>query len=152
MKDGQPITKHLTNELRVKKHDPPSATAGPSVPPVSRVGTRASSSSSIGVEPSWFKQFKAKAKKAFCFNSDRAYEAHVAQKKAAARQKAMMREMHLTVSSGSKDVITPEHEWKVEHEGFGASPTFPHHPPTKAKMGSYSSRDVRLTLLPFWHL
>ena len=37
-------------------------------------------------------------------------------------------------------------------EAIGASPTFPHHPPTKAKMGSDSSRDVRLTLLPFWHL
>ena len=115
--------------MRVKKHDPPSATAGPSVPPVSRVGTRASSSSSIGVEPSWFKHFKDKAKKAFCFNSDRAYEAHVAQKKAAARQKAMMREMNLAVSSGSEDVITPEHDWKVEHGGYWRESDIPS-PPT----------------------
>ena len=116
MKDGSPITKHPTKELRVKKHTPPVATAEPSDPPVSRVGKRASASSSLSVEPSWFKNFKVKAKKAFCFNSDRAYEAHVAQKKSAARQKAMMRDMNLTVSSGSEDIITSEHEWKAALE------------------------------------
>ena len=79
----------------------------------------------------------------------RPYEAHVAQKKSAARQKAMMREMHLTVSPRSEDVITPEEVWKAEN---GASLTFPCHPPAKAKMGSDTPRDVRLTLLPFWHL
>ena len=120
MKDGLPIVKHCTKELRVKKHIPPSEpSAGSSVPPVSRVGTRAAASPSIGVEPSWFKKFQEKAKKAFCFNrdlQDRMYDAHVYNKKAASRQKAMMREMKMKVSPlGSEEAITPPEAWKAKH-------------------------------------
>ena len=117
MKDGLPIVKHPVKELRVKKHDPPTVPSGePSEPPVSRVGKRATASASLGVEPSWFKQFKEKAKKAFCFNQDRAYEAHVFQKKSTKRQKDMMRSMNLKVSPpGSEENITPEAAWKVKH-------------------------------------
>ena len=46
------------------------------------------------------------------------YEAHVAQKKAATRQKEMMRSMHLDVSPGSEGVITPEEDWKAAHGGY----------------------------------
>ena len=65
MKAGLPIVKHPTKEPRVKKHTPPSLSE-PYEPSVSHVGTRSSYSTSIGVEPSWFRQFKEKAKKAFC--------------------------------------------------------------------------------------
>ena len=92
---------------------------------MSLVGKRASASSSLRVEPSSFKQFKDKAKKAFCFNSDRAYEAHVAQKKSAACQKAIMRDMNLTVSSGSEDLITPEEVWKAENGGYWSESDIP---------------------------
>ena len=135
MKEGLPIIKHLSKDLRVKSHKVSTVTAEPSAPSTSRVGkrasaSRASASSSSDVEPSWFKQFKDKAKQAFCFNSDRAYEAHVAQKKAAARQKEMMRSMQLDVSPGSEGVITPEEDWKAAHGGYWSEsdiPVPPHH-------------------------
>ena len=114
MKDGSSIVLHPTKELRVKKHAPPSTSAAPPDPPVTRVGTRVTASSSLGPEPSWFKLFKEKAKKAFCFSQDRAYETHKFQKDSTRRQKAMMREMGLQVSPpGSEEIVTLEDEWKA---------------------------------------
>ena len=122
MKDGSPIVKHCVKELRVKKHVPPQEQAEASTEaPVSRVGTRATArpaGGSLVAEPSWFKKFQIKAKRAFCFKLDleeRMYEAHVYHKKAAARQKAMMRAMNMPVSPGSEGEITPPEEWKSKH-------------------------------------
>lgn len=95
LKDGSPLVKHCVKELRVKKHVPPTEpSAGSTMPPVSRVGTRATASTSLMAEPTWFKKFLIKTKRAFHFKLDLQecmYEAHVYHKKVASHQKAMVR-------------------------------------------------------------
>ena len=80
----------------------------------------ASSSAPPLEEPSWFKKFQIKAKRAFCFKldiQDRMYEAHVHHKKAAMRHKEMMRHMGIEHSPEQpRDlVITPKEEWISKH-------------------------------------
>jgi len=103
MEDGSPVTKHQFKRLNKKK--PKKIEVGPSAP---------------SKEPSWFKKFQVKLKKSFCLKLDlqhRMYEAHVYHKKAAARQKDMMRKMQIPVSptTSADGQITPKEEWISKH-------------------------------------
>ena len=66
-------------------------------------------------EPSWAKKLKVKMKKLLCFQVKGQNKEHVEAKKAHSRDKAIMRQVGLNVSSGSEDRITDEDAWVRVH-------------------------------------
>ena len=106
---GVPLTDHPVKQLRVKKPKSPKkkiAAAGPSAPIE---------------EPSWLKKLNIKLKKSFCLKLDieeHMYDAHCYHKKAARRQKEMMKKMGHEVSSGSEGTITPKEQWLSKHRNW----------------------------------
>jgi hypothetical protein len=67
-------------------------------------------------------------RKTFCLQlsiQDRQYEAHVNEKLAHRRQKAIMRQLSLPVSKGSEDSITPKDRWISEHSVWREDPLEP---------------------------
>ena len=66
-------------------------------------------------EPSWAKKLKEKMKQLFCIQAQGQYKAHVAEKKARSRDKAMMRHLGMEITSVSEDKITDEEEWISTH-------------------------------------
>jgi hypothetical protein len=83
---------------------------------------------SFVVEPSLAKKLLLKVKKNFCLQlsiQERQYEAHCNEKYAHRRQKAIMRQLSLSVSKGSKDSITPKEKWIFEHSEWHEDPLEP---------------------------
>ena len=111
------IVKHRPRRPQIKTHkEPKDPNAEPEInvegeaddPPLSPMGT-----SSVK-KPSWHKSMMNKLKKSFGLKLDlqsRLYEAHVRAKKAAQRQKALLRHLKLPVSDGSEYSITSEEKW-----------------------------------------
>jgi hypothetical protein len=77
--------------------------------------------------PSWASKLKSKMKKLFCIESQGQYRAHVADKKARSRDKAMMRHLGMDVTSGCEDRITEEEPWIAQHCKWSDSETERHH-------------------------
>ena len=102
------LTIHPTKKLKIKDHKVPEPKPFVSEEPV------VPSAPPPGEEPSWFIRLTAQLKKACCFFNDIQdclYDAHVQQKKAAQRQKAIMRSLSLPVSEGSEENIIEKDEW-----------------------------------------
>ena len=76
-------------------------------------------------EPSWAKKLKEKMKKLFCLQAKGQYRAHVAEKEARRRHKALGRHVGLEVRSGSKEYITDEEVWISRHCKWGSEDDLP---------------------------
>ncbi|KAI5017257.1 hypothetical protein ZWY2020_037635 [Hordeum vulgare] len=62
-------------------------------------------------ESSWSKKLKDRMKTLFCMQAKGQYMTHVSQKESRQRDKLILRKLHVHISSGSEQDITPEAAW-----------------------------------------